>query len=352
MAFITGIFLIDAKAAALNNGRSQNNVGKVKSIYVPGQGYYPYVSAQSFRYWLRTSLEELGKDNDKWSQSPINVGKGSKQQAYSASNPVTYWDDDLLGYAKLVGGKDSATRISPFRTSTLTSVAPATIVKDFGVMARGPKTSDKEGVLLHEHEFYRATLIGMFSLDLYAAGTFVQQKRPGFQNLDSEVLEIAKERCAEHFKAQDRNGEEYDVFRLSLEERIERVQFLLRGLARIEGGAKQTLHYSDVSPSFVMAAVTAGGNNMFRHIVQTSDNYPVISKPAMEQAHRVFGSELLSTYYYIGRAEGFMDNSRGLLDGFVKHAYSDDEMTVVIPHPRETLDMLADDLAANPKWMD
>ncbi len=60
MAFVTGLLLIDAPASALNNmgqipGAVENAVG-VKVINTR-EGAYPYVSAQAFRYWLRTTLE-------------------------------------------------------------------------------------------------------------------------------------------------------------------------------------------------------------------------------------------------------------------------------------------------------
>lgn len=75
MAFVTGVVLIDAQASALNNlgnmpgERTDNKVG-VKLIRTK-EGYYPYVSAQAYRYWLRTTLENL-KSN--WKAS-LFIGK-------------------------------------------------------------------------------------------------------------------------------------------------------------------------------------------------------------------------------------------------------------------------------------
>ena len=36
----------------------------------------------------------------------------------------------------------------------------------------------------HEHQFYRTTLKGIFSLDLNAAGTFTYKLKTGYKNLD------------------------------------------------------------------------------------------------------------------------------------------------------------------------
>ncbi len=333
MAFITGLILIDAPASALNNGESEDIKAKVKSIYVHGQGHFPYVSAQSFRYWLRTGLE---RQDPAWkaNASPIyNAGKGKNQQAYTAGDPIQYWDDDLLGYMR-AEKSETVTRVSPFRTSTLVSIAPVQIVDDFGVMARAPKEEgDKEGVLLFQHQFYRATLQGLFSLDLTSVGTFANRLKSGFQNLGKEQIEQAKQTLT--------HLEDEKAYRLSNDERIRRVQALLNGLAQLEGGAKQTLHYTDVSPAFVIMAVTKGGNHAFGRIVSIKEGRPVINKKALTQTSEVFGADIVSPVY-VGRAEGFMDDSQAILD----------EFGLSTVHPRQAFAQIAADLADNPHWMD
>ena len=98
MAFATGLILIDAPASALNNlgsipgARTDNTVG-VKMIRTK-QGAYPYVSAQSFRYWLRTTLES-GEQG--WIPAPIYR---EEKVAYTDANPIEWWDDDLFGYMR------------------------------------------------------------------------------------------------------------------------------------------------------------------------------------------------------------------------------------------------------------
>lgn len=333
MAFITGLILIDAPASALNNGESEDIKAKVKSIYVQGQGQFPYVSAQSFRYWLRTGLE---RQDPQWkaNASPIyNAGKGKNQQAYTAGNPITYWDDDLLGYMR-AEKSETVTRISPFRTSTLVSISPVQIIDDFGVMARAPKEEgDKEGVLLFQHQFYRATLQGLFSLDLASVGTFTNRLKSGFQNLGKEQMEQARQDLT--------HREDDNTYRLSNDERVQRVQSLLHGLGHLEGGAKQTLHYTDVSPAFVILAVTKGGNHPFGRILSVKEGRPVINPKALRQTSEVFGSDIISSVY-VGRVEGFMDDSQPILD----------EFGLSTVHPRQAFTQIASDLATNPQWMD
>lgn len=331
MAFITGLFLIDAPASALNNGEGEDTKAKVKAIRV-GSRMYPYVSAQSFRYWLRTSLE---KKFSEWQAAPVyTAGKGKKQQAYTEGNPITYWDDDLLGYMRAEKG-NTITRVSPFRTSTLVSLSPVQITDDFGVMARFQNEDGQEGVVLHGHEFYRTVLKGLFSLDLSAAGSFTDINRTGYKNLNDDLIKQAQDQNLDY-------NDNLQTYRLSVQDRVARVQTLLRGLGQIEGGANQTLHYTDVAPAFMMLAVTRGGNHIFSKVVQADDNgQPFIHGDALDQALRVFGDDIVSPLY-IGRTAGFMDNAVDLLA----------EFGLPIQHPREVLDALANDLAENPKWLD
>ncbi len=337
MAFITGLMLIDAPASALNNAEGEKTPPKsqVKQIKVPNEEFrtdsYPYVSAQAYRYWLRTTL--INKYPD-WIASKVLVGKG-RQQAYTEGNPIKNWDDDLFGYMVALGKDDGETvsRVSPFRTSTFVSITPAKIVEDFGVMARA---EEREGSLLFTHEFYRTVFRGLFSIDLKRSGTFITQKRTGFRNLGKESIKYAKERDLEHNEADD-------SYQLPLDERILRVQTLLRAMGRIEGGANQTLHYTDISPAFVALAVTEGGNNIFGRIIKpSSDGTPAIDVSVLNEIRNGYDNRDLKSDIYIGISAGFMETSYPILADF----------DISILHPRQALDLLADDLAQNHQWMD
>ena len=351
MSFITGLLLIDAPASALNNlgsipgARTDNTVG-VKMIRAK-DGAYPYVSAQAFRYWLRTTLEA----NANWKSAPIYR---EEKVAYTDANPIQWWDDDLLGYMRAPSKKTSAvekrqadesrvaetpttdtiTRVSPFRTSTLVSIAPVSITEDFGTMSR------HEGdPVPHEHQFYRATLRGLFSLDLHAAGTFSYRNKTGFRNLDTNRIEIAQERGLEHLEAEK-------SYRLPQAERLQRISTLLDGLARLEGGAKQTLHYTDVAPSLVMLTVTKGGNHIFSHAVGANGKgQPVIKIKALEEVLRVFADEILSPIY-IGWAQGYLDEERAKFE-----AWAADNTNIQISHPREAYQALIAAVNENLGWL-
>ncbi|MFZ1238443.1 MAG: type I-B CRISPR-associated protein Cas7/Cst2/DevR [Anaerolineae bacterium] len=362
MSFVTGLLLIDAPASALNNlgsipgARTDNTVG-VKMIKAR-DGAYPYVSAQAFRYWLRTTLEDAQIG---WQKAPIYR---EEKVAYTDANPILFWDDDLFGYMRAPSGKKSAqekraadtsragetptsdtiTRVSPFRVSTLVSIAPVSVTEDFGVMAR------HEGdPVPHEHQFYRTTLKGLFSLDLHAAGTFSYRQKTGFRNLDDGRIEMARQRGLELVEA-DKS------YRLPLAERVQRVKTLFEGLAHLEGGAKQTLHYTDVAPALTIMAVTRGGNHIFGHVVgATGRGQPEFKLDALAEALTVFADDLLSAVY-IGWTRGYLDDERGrfeqaLQDGGLLAPFRGQ---IQIAHPRVAFQAMAAALAApgHEGWLD
>lgn len=359
MSFISGTFLIDAPASALNNlgqipgARTDNTVG-VKAISTR-EGAYPYVSAQAFRHWLRTTLE---KGPWGWQAAPIFR---EKKVAYTDANPIRYWDDDLFGYMRAPSKKasaveareadesraqetptaDTVTRVSPFRVSTLVSIAPVRLVEDFGVMSR------HEGdPVPHEHQFYRATLQGLFSLDLRSVGAFSYRKKTGYLNLDETRKAEAAAKGLEHL-------EEDKAYRLPRQERLERVAALLEGLACLDGGAKQTIHYTDVSPDLVILAATRGGNHIFGHVLgHDSQNCPLLKVEALRQALEVFADDLLSDVY-VGWVQGYLDEQHF---GF-EQALADDAALkpwagrIHVAHPRLAYAALVEALRAHPDWL-
>ncbi len=352
MSHITGLFLIDAPASALNNlgtieGERYDNSSGVKVIRA-NDGPYPYVSAQAFRYWLRQTLASQSQ----WRAAPIYR---EEKIAYTDANPIEYWDDDLFGYMRAPSKKQSAkdkraadasregetettdtvTRVAPFRVSTLVSIAPLRPTSDFGVMAR------QEGnPVPHEHQFYRTTLKGLFSLNLKQCGVFSYKQKTGYRNLDEVRMQLAQERGLELDEAAK-------VYRLPNAQRLERVIALFEGMARLEGGAKQTLHYTDVAPTVVVLAVTKGGNHIFGHVIGANEKgLPELKVDALHEALRVFAEDLLSNVY-VGWVRGYADEQRARLDD-----YAQTNPRVRVMHPREAYQALVADLQEHPQWLD
>lgn len=349
MSFITGMMLIEAPASALNNAGAErsertDNFVVVKTIKAR-DGAYPYVSAQSFRYWLRTTLERKVQG---WLSAPV---LREAKVAYTDANPLEWWDDDLFGYMRAPGSTKEAeasrsdsklteleakvtlTRCAPFRVGTFIAIAPCTPTDDFGTMSR-----HEDNPVPFEHQFYRTHLKGLFSLDLRACGTFSYVNRTGFKNLDSIRRKAAEERGLEHL-------EQEKAYRLPLTERAQRVAALLEGMAALEGGANQTLHYTDVAPAFLMAAVTKGGNHPFARCVKADDRgLPTLNLEALTEAVSVFADQLQSPLY-VGWARGYMDGSRAAFEEWASSEAKPAACEVVLDHPRRVLQRMAADVA-------
>jgi CRISPR-associated protein Cst2 len=317
MAFVTGCLVLDAPASALNNagadeGARTDNAIIVKKIRTP-EGSHPYVSAQAVRYWIRTNLEQ---NESRWIAAPV---RREGKIAYTDANPIEYWDDDLFGYMRAQSKKSDATkdqkasplekdreitRVSPFRVSTFVSISPVQPVTDFGTMTR------QEGnPVPYEHEFYRAHLLGLLSLDLSTAGTFFDGERVGYKNLDSYRREAAQKAGLTEVTLRKQTA-----YRLATEQRVERVATLIGSLALLNGGAKQALHYTDLTPAVVFLAVTRHGNNpFFRMMTSSPTKTTQFHEAAFQELMAAYSDHFLSDIY-IGWAQGFLDGERKKLE--------------------------------------
>jgi CRISPR-associated protein Cst2 len=333
MAFVTGCVVLDAPASALNNagadeGARTDNAIVVKKIPTP-EGPHPYVSAQAVRYWVRTTLEI---NEPRWKTAPV---RREGKIAYTDADPIEYWDDDLFGYMRAPSKKSDAakdekasplekdreiTRVSPFRVSTFVSISPFRPVTDFGTMTR------QEGdPVPYEHEFYRAHLLGLLSLDLSAAGTFFDGERVGYKNLDSHRRDAAKKAGLDPVMLRKQTA-----YRLPLDQRIERVAALIDGLALLNGGAKQAVHYTDLTPAVIFLAVTGHGNNPFYRLLTSSPAKTTqFHSAAFAELMAAYGEQFLSDIY-IGWAQGFLDSERAKLEEAIRKL---DNVKVTIGHP-------------------
>ncbi|CCO07698.1 type I-B CRISPR-associated protein Cas7/Cst2/DevR [Desulforamulus hydrothermalis] len=363
MSFLSGLFLLDCPASALNNagkieGSRTDNTVAVKQIKTR-EGIYPYVSAQAFRYWWREALKEVPG----WTSSPIfREGK----IAYTDANPLLYAEDDCFGYMRAPSKKADAkksreennllaeatpvennvvlTRQSPLKVSTLVSLGPLReVTTDFGVMSR------HEGdAVPFEHEFYRSTLQGLFSLDLRAVGRFYHIDRTGFRHIDQPRIKQAQEMGLQEYD----NGKAYQ---LSLDQRYERIKQLLQGFSKINGGAKLSIHYTDVSPKFIIIAVAKGGNHLFSTSVGTdSKGLPEIKNEAIKEAARVFKDEIISGIY-VGLPYGYLDAQREKLIQTLSEITKLDDYgfrKTFLGHPKEVIDKFLKDLEENKEvWL-
>lgn len=334
---VVGFVLIDAPHSALNMGQADPNEADENKIPVKfvrrGREVYPYVSAQAWRYWWRNTLEA----NFDWKMSPI---QREAKIAFTSANPFTYADDDVFGYMRAMSNAlgGTLTRLSPLKTSPLMSVLPQSPTNDFGVMSR------HEGdPVPHEHQFYSTVFKGIFSLDLSSVGVFQEVARTGFKNLDEKyVAKPEIQKAVEESQAQKGDDKSW---KLPNEVRAKRASDTIKALPFLSGGAKQTLHLTDVTPKFVVLAVIKGGNHLFMNIAANESNSSINIK-ALQEVITDYKNEILSDVF-IGRQEGFQDNLKSSLEE-LKTGLADTK-TIHLLSPKQAVEKFVEEI---PKHID
>ncbi len=321
---ILGFVLIDAPHSALNNASEEtgftfaSNDNPVKLIK-RGNNFFPYVSGQAWRYWWRETLRERFS----WDMSPITYkGKktGENQQVFTSANPFKYPDDDVFGYMRALSskgkkGKDgekeealkgTLTRLSPLKNSPLVSIYPQKPTIDYGVASRQAETQDADPAP-HLHQFYSCVLKGIFSLDVTSVGIFIEGFKTGYKHLTPEQVAIIEDSVKASEAKQITNSSQLKVWQLPKLLRTKRIKETINALAHLNGGAKQTLHLTDVTPKFVILTIIEGGNHLFMNITNEDINKPIVNVSAIKQVLTDYKDNIISDIY-IGRQEGFIDD--------------------------------------------
>lgn len=347
MTFLVGQSILAVKAGAPNNGRGEDNRGMVKQ-FRSGTETYPYVSAQAARRWLRDSLP-AGE-----AISPvIRSGEGKKQQAYTKGRPDLYLDDDLFGYMIAVkadeGGANKGEsrtfmRDTVLATGTLVAVVPNAPVMDFGTMSRDFEPGTHP--VIHEHEMYTADLAGDLLLDLPRAGTFEVGGKTTKSALPAATAAALVESGGENVTLRG-----VQCVRLPIAERRRRVAVLLRTMAVVKGGAKQSAHYGDRTPGLIILAPVKGGTNPFTRVVRNRQRTTYFDSDILAEEIHAWEDQLDGPVR-IGWTPGFLGDQRDRTRTELAELIKTEK--VVMGHPRAILGDLATEIDSgeHDTWFD
>ena len=332
---ITGALLIDATAAFLNgaglgSGEDKNKVipktfrEKVNNRFEE----VPYVSAQSWRRWLRNTTNE----ENSWLPSELRAIKqsdrGSTSKIATELNPIIFPEDDLFGYMKSGGNEEksrdteeekeeegdrnkkekkekaeSLQRTSPFKTSILKGIKnmrSLTVDEAFVHLKDGSP-------LPYSTRFYSTHLEGFFNLEYYRLGVY--DNLGSHQELSKELVEIHKEK----FDISTLYGGKFRRYTLKNAKfvRNSHAAGLLKGLAFLRGGAKQSAFGADVSPKVLILAGMECANPVFNNLFIGTGEKPAINIETLEQIADDY-KDKLATPIYIGIRAGYLQNEEAV----------------------------------------
>ena len=317
---ITGALLIDATAAFLNgsglgSGEDKNKVipktfkEKVNNRFEE----VPYVSAQSWRRWLRnTTNEENG-----WNPSELRaIGegseKGSTNKIATELNPIDFPEDDLFGYMKSgKGNEESIQRTSPFKTSILKGIRNMRVINNDEAFVHL-----KEGTPLpYSTRFYSTHLEGFFNLEYYRLGVY--ENLGSHQELSEELVEKHKDKFNE-VNIYNGKFKRYELKDAEVS-RQKHAAGLLKGLAFLRGGAKQSAFGSDVSPKVLILAGLESANPIFNNLFIGNGEKPALNIDILKQLAADYQAKL-ATPIFIGIRSGYLQNEEAVKligDGFI-----------------------------------
>ena len=317
---ITGALLIDATAAFLNgaglgSGEDKNKVipKTFKEKVNNRSEEVPYVSAQSWRRWLRNTTNE----ENSWLPSELRaVGpgseKGSTNKIATELNPIEFPEDDLFGYMK-AGDKteESIQRTSPFKTSILKGIRNMRVLNTDEAFVHL-----KEGTPLpYSTRFYSTHLEGFFNLEYSRLGVY--DNLGSHQELSKELVD----RHSDKFEVSNLSSAKFKRYTLKNAATTRNIHAsgLLRGLAYLRGGAKQSAFGSDVSPKVLILAGMESANPVFNNLFVGTGEKPALNLEAIKQIAADYADKL-ATPIYIGIRAGYLQNEaevKALGEGFI-----------------------------------
>ncbi|MCH7402221.1 type I-B CRISPR-associated protein Cas7/Cst2/DevR [Belliella kenyensis] len=316
---ITGAILIDATAAFLNgaglgSGEDKNKViPKTFREKVNGRAEeVPYVSAQSWRRWLRDTTNEENNWNPSELRAIKQSAKGSTSKIATELNPVDFPEDDIFGYMKSGdNSEESIQRTSPFKSSILKGIRNMRVMNNDEAFVHLNEGSP----LPYSTRFYSTHLEGFFNLEYYRLGVY--DNLGSHQELSKDLLE----KHADKFQISDLTNSKHKRFTLKNGEEIRKKHAtgLLKGLAFLRGGAKQAAFGSDVTPKVLILAGMESANPVFNNLFIGTGEKPALNIEALKQIEQDF-KDKLATPIYIGIRSGYLQNEsevKEIGDGFI-----------------------------------
>lgn len=249
MAHLIGSWLMFLDPSAINargvdRGRMSENVTKLKTMIYNGLEI-PFASGVSMRRNILNTMKERYSDF----KSSKYVKVEGKNATYNKGNPIVIDQDDIFGFFAAKKGKNTYSRKAPLNTSNMLYLTPNKY-EDFRVSKQHEGNSVLYGV-----ELAMGAALFKTDIDLGRLGVFHDKDLTGYKN-------ITLDKNDETIKNALMNGaklyEDEKALVLSYEERIKRLEYILRSIVYLQGGANMTRDYTDISPVIFILYVGKG----------------------------------------------------------------------------------------------
>lgn len=238
-------YIFKTSLGSINGSWTEGNVSTVKKITLPDGRLLPYISGQSLKYQIRKAWIDMGL---KEQLSEVKQAEAAAGVNFTAGDPATYLDDDLLGFMIASTGENRR-RTAPVRTSAAIGIFPYRGDRDLGTKSKEQTGGDvSAGGNIFETEVYYNYFKVNILIELDRVGIFFPSElHAGKKNdLENHSVDLAK--------------------------RKERVENLFKALSQIWGGGKQSRIMTDMSPKFLAITFQTAKSPIFLESLNVSEN--------------------------------------------------------------------------------
>jgi CRISPR-associated protein Cst2 len=270
-------YIFKTSLGSINGSWTEGNVSTVKKITLPNGNQLPYVSGQSIKYQIRKAWFEMGLQK---LLSEVQQSEKTSGVNFTAGNPSQFIDDDLLGYMIASTGENRR-RTAPVRVSAAIGIFPFRNDRDLGTKSKEQIGGDSgAGGNIFETEIYYNYFKVNFLIELDRIGSFQ----------DFELHKDAKGKTTN----------------LSIEDKRERVKYLLKSLSHIWGGGKQSRILTDMSPKFLAITFQDSKAPIFLETLTVAEN-EVLNTEAIKEV--LSDNQKIIKHQIVGVQSGIFKNN-------------------------------------------
>ncbi|WP_409965464.1 hypothetical protein PIECOFPK_01452 [Mycovorax composti] len=270
-------YIFKTSIGSINGSWTEGNVSTVKKITTPNGQQIPYVSGQSLKYQIRKAWQEMGLSH---LLSEVKQAEKKSGVDNTLGEPHNYIDDDLLGFMIASSGENRR-RTAAVRASAAIGIFPFRNDRDLGTKSKEKTGGDVgSGGNIFETEIYYNYFRVNFLIELDRLGVFQ----------DYELSKTHKGK----------------VESLSLEERRQRLKYLLNAIANIWGGGKQSRLLTDMSPKFLVVTLQTAKSPIFLETLTVTEEEELNTTAIKEVLQ---GNTNIVQHNFIGVQSGIFKNN-------------------------------------------